>query len=120
MTLAGYSCGKLTIQCVQRLPRQPEDLPQGVVEIYIHASIGRVDMSIVRHGFVASTRAAQAIASRIQQLVTTTVESNRPIAERIDLTPMLSADWYQFLDNLLQQADSWAFLAPPTNTVRPC
>lgn len=115
-----FSMGRLEIHYVQRLPRQPDELPPGVVEIYIHVLTGSVDICVARYGFVASSSAVKAITERIQQLVETAVDDQRPVAERIGLAPMLSADWYQFLENLLRQAGSWAFFVRPTGMLTSC
>ena len=111
---------KLNIQYVQRLPRQPDDLPQDVVEVYIHVTTHRVDLCIARRDFIASHRAIESIADRVKQLVVAIAGNHRPVAERIGLAPVLSADWYQFLDNLFQQADSWSFLACTPVVPMPC
>lgn len=103
---------KLKIIYVQRPPRQPDDLPQGVVEIFIGVSGQQVDLCIARHGFIASNFVIQAITQRVVQLAKSAVGNSRPLAERIGLSPALSADWRLFLDDLLQQCDSWAFLVP--------
>ena len=44
--------GKLKIQYVQRLPRGAEDLPPDVVELWIGFSGRKVDVNIVRRGFI--------------------------------------------------------------------
>lgn len=112
--------GKLKIQYVQRLPRQPDDLPPDVVEVYIHVAIDRVDLCIARRGFIASNRAVQTIADRVKQLVAGNAGNHRPVPERIGLAPVLSVDWCQFFENLLQQADAWTFLVRPTGLPTPC
>jgi hypothetical protein len=101
---------KLKIEYLQHLPRQPDDLPEDVVEVYIHVAMGRIDMCIARRGFIASNQAVQAIQHRFKHLLASVALNHRPVAERIGLAPALSADWCQFLENLLQQNDSWTFL----------
>lgn len=110
---------KLKILYVQHLPRQPEDLPHGVVEVFIDVSGRRIDLCIVRHGFIASNSVIEAITERVAQLAKGAVRNARPLAERIGLSPVLSAAWREFLDELLQQCDSWAFLAAAAARQRP-
>ncbi len=106
--------GKLNIKCVERLPRQPEELSPDLVEIYLRVSRGKIELCIVRHGFIAANRVFEAIDSRIRQLTARAIENNRPLAERIGLAPKLSAEWYDFLERLLQREDSWAFVVSPS------
>jgi hypothetical protein len=112
--------GKLKIQYVQRLPRQPDDLPQDVVEVYIHVATDRVELCIARRGFIASNRAVQTIEQRFKQLVASVAGNHRPVPERIGLAPVLSVDWCQFFENLLQEAGAWTFLVRPTGLPTPC
>jgi len=110
---------KLKIQYVQRPPRQPEDLPDDVVEVYIGTSGRKVDIAIGRHGFIVSDPVIGAIRARIRRIAETTVGKDRPLAERLGLSPILSPDWREFLDDLLQKCDSWAFFVPVTGRERP-
>ena len=109
---------KLKIRYVRRLPHQPEDLPTDIVEVYLAMSGGNVDLIIGRHNYVATNRAVQAIAERVQQLAEDAAVNHRSLAERIGLLPTLSASWRRFLDNLLQREESWAFLVQPGNFAR--
>jgi hypothetical protein len=111
--------GTLKIVYVQRPPRQPDDLPHGVVEVFLGFSGRRVDLCIARHGFVAADSVIRAITERVTQLAKGTLGNTRPLAERIGLSPVLSADWREFLDELLQRCDSWAFIAPTAARGRP-
>jgi hypothetical protein len=110
--------GKLKIQYVQRPPRQPEDLPGDVVEVYIRVSGTKIDLSIGRHGFIVSDPVIESIRERIRRITEATMGKNRPLAERLGLSPVLSPEWREFLDGLLQKCDSWAFL-PVTGRERP-
>lgn len=110
---------KLKIHYVQRPPRQPEDLPDDVVEVYINISGRKVDLSIGRHGFIASDPVIEAIRARIRSIAEATIGKDRPLAERLGLSPVLSPDWREFLEGLLQRCDSWAFFVPVTGRERP-
>ena len=111
--------GKLKIHYVQRPPRQPEDLPDDVVEVYIRVSGRKIDLSIGRHGFVVTEPVIGSIRERIRRIAEATIEKNRPLAERLGLSPILSPDWQDFLEGLLQKCDSWAFFVPITGRERP-
>jgi hypothetical protein len=111
--------GKLKIQYVQRPPRQPEDLPGDVVEVYISISGRKIDLSIGRHGFIASDPVIEAIRERIRRIAEVTIGKDRPLAERLGLSPEVSPDWREFLDDLLQRGDSWSFFVPITGRERP-
>ena len=108
--LAVGSMGKLKIKYVQRLPRGAEDLAPDVVELWIGVSGRKVDFNIVRRGFILADPVMRAIEDRIERLAQDTAGIKRPFAERIGLSPKLSSDWREFLDDLLQKPDSWAFL----------
>jgi hypothetical protein len=110
---------KLKIEYVQRPPRQPEDLPDDVVEVYISISGRKIDLRIGRHGFMASELVIGAIRARIRRVAEATTGKDRPLAERLGLSPVLSPDWRQFLEDLLQKCDSWAFFVPVTGRERP-
>lgn len=103
---------KLNIMYVNCFPRHPEDLPPDVVEVYIGISRKGVELDIVRNGFLAAENVKHAIESHIQELKTTSAKSNKPLAVRVGLFPSVSPEWRTFLDNLLQQDDSWAFIVP--------
>ncbi len=111
--------GRLNIQFVQRLPHQPEELPEGVIEVCIRFETDGIDVGVVRQGFIASRLALEAITDRIRRLIEARAEDRQPIPECIGLSPAPSADWYEFLDDLFQQDDSWAFLVQPTSVPMP-
>ena len=60
---------KLKVVYVDRLPRQPEDLPPDVVEVYIGLSRKGVELDIVRNGFLAAENVKHAIQRHIRQLL---------------------------------------------------
>ncbi len=103
---------KLNIVYVHRLPRHPEDLPHDTVEVYIGISRRGVEMDIVRNGFLAADHVQHAIESHIRELDTASVRTDQPLAVRVGLFPSVRPEWRIFLDNLLQQDDSWAFIVP--------
>ncbi len=103
---------KLNISYVNRLPRHPEDLPPDMVEVYIGISRKGVEMDIVRNGFLAADHVKQAIERHIRELDRASENSDKPIAIRVGLFPVVGPEWRIFLDNLLQQDDSWAFIVP--------
>ena len=111
--------GRLNIQFVQRLPHQPEELPEGVIEVCIRFGTNGIDVGVVRQGFIASRLALEAITDRIRRLIEATAEDRRPIPECIGLAPAPSADWYEFLDDLFQQDNSWAFIVHPAGILLP-
>lgn len=111
--------GKLKIQFVQRPPRQPEDLPDDVVEVYISVSGRKIDLSIGRHGFIVTDPVIESIRGRIRRIAEATTRKDWPLAERLGLSPVMSPDWREFLEGLLQKCDSWAFLVPVTGRERP-
>jgi hypothetical protein len=111
--------GKLKIQYVQRLRRCAEDLPPDVVELWIGVSGGKIDVSIVRRGFILAAPVMRIIRERVKQFAFATSAINRPLPERIGFSPDLSPDWRQFLDDLLQQDDSWSFLVNSAGSERP-
>ncbi len=103
---------KLNIVYVNRLPRHPEDLPPDVVEVYIGISRKGVEMDIVRNGFLAADQVQHAIENHIRVLDTASARTDKPLAVRVGLYPTVSPEWRIFLDSLLQQDDSWAFVVP--------
>lgn len=111
--------GKLKIEYVQRPPRGAEELPPDVVELWIGISGRKVDVNIVRRGFILADPVMHAIKERVKRLAIATAGINRPLAERIGFSPKLSADWRQFLDELLQEEDSWSFLVNSAMNPRP-
>ena len=103
---------KLNIVYVHRLPRHPEDLPPDVVEVYIGISGKGVEMDIVRNGFLAADHVQHAIESHIREVDTASGRTDQPLAVRVGLYPTVGPEWRIFLDDLLQQDDSWAFIVP--------
>ena len=108
--------GRLTIKYVQRLTPGAADLAPDVVEVYIGSSAGRVGITIGRHGFILADPVMHMITERIKRLAIATAGANRPVAERIGLSPAPNSDWREFLDDLLQKCDSWAFFIDPAGT----
>ena len=45
---------KLKIRYVQHLPAPPEDLPPEVVQVYVGIAHNKVEMSILRQGFIVA------------------------------------------------------------------
>jgi hypothetical protein len=111
--------GNLKIQYVQRLTRGAEDLPVDVVELWIGVSGRKVDVNIVRRGFIVAYPVMRTIKERIRRLALTTTDITQPLPERIGFSPELSADWRRFLDELLQKGDSWSFLVNSAGSARP-
>ena len=109
----------LRIEYVQRLPRAGEDLPPDVVELWIGVSGRKVVVNIVRRGFILAAPVMRIIRGRIKRLALATSDTSRPLPERIGISPDLSPDWRQFLDELVQKDDSWSFLVNYTGTERP-
>jgi len=101
---------------MQRLMPGAADLAPDVVEVYIGSSAGRVGITIGRHGFILADPVMHMITERIKRLAIATAGANRPVAERIGLSPAPNADWREFLDDLLQKCDSWSFFINPGGT----
>ncbi len=110
---------KLRIEYVQHSPRGAEDLPPDVVELWIGVSGRKVDVNIVRRGFILADPVMHAIRDRIKRLALASTSINRPLPERIGFSPDLSPDWRKFLDELLQKEDSWSFLVNSGMAGRP-
>lgn len=96
LPFAGVSMGKLKINYVQRLARGAEDLAPDVVELWIGVSGRKVDVSIVRRGFIVADPVMHAIRERIKRLAVATAKINKPLPERIGFSPELSPDWRRF------------------------
>ncbi len=90
----------------------PEDLSPQVVQVYIGTAGNKVEMSILRRGFVVADPVIHRIESRIQELDQATARRGRSVAESVGLYPDVAPEWLRFLDDLLQREDSWAFLVP--------
>jgi hypothetical protein len=111
--------GKLRIRYVQRLPHCTEDLPLDVVDLWVGVSGRKVDVNIVRRGFLLAAPVMRVIRERVKRLAVATSGTNMPLPERIGLSPDLSPDWRQFLNELLQKDDSWSFLINPAGNDTP-
>ena len=105
---------KFKIQYAQGPLHGAEDLPPDVVELWIVVSARRVNVNIVRRGFILASPVAHIINERIKRLALATASMHKPLPERIGFSPELSPEWHQFLDELLQKDDSWSFLVNPT------
>jgi len=119
LPFAGISMGKLKINYVKRLARGAEKLAPDVVELWIGVSGRKVDVNIVRRGFILAEPVMHAIRDRIKRLAVATANVNKPLPERIGFSPELSLDWRQYLDDLLQNGDSWSFLVNSGTNLRP-
>jgi len=109
----------LKIEYIHRLPRAAEDLPPDVVELRVRVSGGKVDVNIVRHGFILAEPVMRAIREKVKRLALATANINKPLPERIGFSPELSPDWLQFLNDLLRKDDSWSFLVNSATNLRP-
>ncbi len=109
---------RLKIAYVDHLPPAPEDLSPDIVHVYISTSGNKVELSILRNGFIVADPVMHEIERRIQQLEHATPRRARSVAESVGLCPNVSAEWRNFFDDLLQREDSWAFLVPviPANS----
>ena len=67
LQFAGAIMCKLKINCVQRLPRGAEDLAPDIVELWIGVSRRKVDINIVRRGFILADPVMHAIRERIKR-----------------------------------------------------
>jgi len=113
------SMHNLRIEYVQRLPRRAADLPPDVVELWIVVSGRRVVVDIVRRGFILAAPVMRLIRERIISLALATIDTSRHLPKRIGLSPDLSPDRRQFLDELLQKDDSWSFFVNCAGIERP-
>jgi hypothetical protein len=111
---------KLKIEYVLGSPHGAEDLPPDVVELWIGVSGRKVDVNIVRRGFILADPVMHAIKERVKRLAIATGGTDRPLPERIGFSPKVSPDWRQFFDELLQKEDSWSFLVNSGMNARPC
>ena len=103
---------RLKIRYVDHLLPLPEGLSPEVVQVYIGTSKNKVEMSIMRNGFIVADPVMHTIERRIRQLDQATPRRGRPVVESIGLYPTVSPEWCKFFDDLLQRDDSWAFLVP--------
>ena len=106
----------LKIRYVHDLPPLSEDMSPEVVQVCIDASKNKVEMYILRHGFIVTDPVMHRIEGRIQQLDQATPRRGRSVAESVGLYPNVSPEWRKFFDDLLQRDDSWAFLVPVIGT----
>ena len=109
---------RLKIRYVHDLSPLPEEMSPEVVQVYIDTSKNKVEMYILRHGFIVTDPVMHTIEGRIQQLDQATPRRGRSLAERVGLYPSVSPEWREFFDDLLQRDDSWAFLVPGIGTNR--
>jgi len=107
---------RLKIRYVHDLSPLPEDMLPEVVHVYIDTSTNKVEMYILRHGFIVTDPVMHRIEGRIQQLDQATPRRGRSVAESVGLYPNVSPEWRKFFDDLLQRDDSWAFLVPIIGT----
>jgi hypothetical protein len=103
---------RLKIRYIDHLLPLPESLSPEVVHVCIDASKNKVEMSILRNGFILADPVMHTIESRIRQLDQATPRRGRSVAESVGLYPNVSPEWCKFFDDLLQRDDSWAFLVP--------
>ena len=108
--------GRLSIKYVQHRTRGPADLAPDIVEVYIGSSGGKVSITIGRHGFILADPVMHMITEKIKRLAIATTGVKLPVAERIGLSPAPSSDWQEFLEDLFQNCDSWAFVINPGGT----
>ncbi|HEX4921152.1 MAG TPA: hypothetical protein VFV92_10470 [Candidatus Bathyarchaeia archaeon] len=110
---------KLKIQYVNHLPHGAEDLPMDVVELWVSVFGRKVDVNVVRRGFILADPVMRTIRQRINRLAVGASDISRPLVERIGFSPELSPEWRQFLEELLQKDDSWSFIVNPLARERP-
>ena len=94
-------------------------MPPDVVELWLGVSEKKVDVNIVRRGFIVAAQVIRIIRESIRRLALATRGIKRPLPERIGFSPDLSPEWRQFLDELLQGDDSWSFLVYSAGRERP-
>ena len=111
---------KLRIRYVSHVPQCAEELSPDVVELWIRISGTKLDVNIVRRGFMLADPVMLKIRQRVKRLAADTRGIKRPLAERIGFSPELSSEWRQFLDDLLQREDSWSFFVNSVVSGRPC
>ena len=91
---------KFKIQYARAPLHGAEDLPPDVVELWIGVSARRVNVNIVRRGFILASPVMHIINERIKRLALATASINKPLPERIGFSPELSPESHQFLDEL--------------------
>jgi hypothetical protein len=107
---------RLMVRYVHDLSPMSEDMSPEVVQVCIDTSKNKVEMYILRHGFIVTDPVMHRIEGRIQQLDQATPRRGRSVAESVGLYPNVSPEWRKFFDDLLQRDDSWAFLVPIIGT----
>ena len=90
---------KFKIQYAQGPQHGAEDLPPDVVELWIGVSARRVNVNIVRRGFILASPVMHSVNESIKRLALATASINKPLPERIGSSPELSPEWHQFLMN---------------------
>jgi len=103
---------RLEIRYVNHPLPLSEGLSPKIVHVCIGTSKGKVEMSILRNGFILADPVMHTIESRIRQLDEATPRRGRSVAESVGLYPNVSPEWRKFFDDLLQRDESWAFLVP--------
>jgi predicted double-glycine peptidase len=104
---------RLKIIYVDHLPSTPpEESSPEIVHVFIGTSRKKVELSILRNGFIVTDPALHEIERRIEQLEHAAPRRVRSVAESVGLYPNVSAEWRRFFDDLLQRENSWAFLVP--------
>jgi len=106
---------RLEIRYVNHPSPLPEGLSPKIVQVYIGyigTSKNKVEISILRNGFIVAHPVMHTIENRIRQLDQATPRRGRSVAESVGLYPNVSSEWCKFFDDLLQRDESWAFLVP--------
>ena len=104
------SMGKLRVKYVQRLRQGAEELSSDDVEFCVGVSATRVNIEVLRRGFILAAPVMDTIRERINRLALATADINKSFPERIGIYPQPNPEWRQFLDDLLQKDGSWSFL----------
>ena len=102
--------GKLRVKYVQRLRQGAEELSSDDVEFCVGVSATRVNIEVLRRGFILAAPVMDTIRERINRLALATADINKSFPERIGIYPQPNPEWRQFLDDLLQKDGSWSFL----------
>ena len=103
---------RLEIRYVNHPLSPSEGLSPKIVQVHIGTLENKVEISILRNGFVVAGPVMHTIESRIRQLDQATPRRGRSVAESVGLYPNVSPEWCKFFDDLLQRDESWAFLVP--------
>lgn len=100
---------RLKIGYVAHLLPLPEGLSPEVVHVYVGSAKNKVEMCILRNGFIVADPVMHTIESRIRQLDQATPRRGRSVAESVGLYPNVSPEWCKFFDDLLQRDDPGHF-----------